>query len=68
MKLLKLLEVLLLSIAVILSLRVNAELIKLSDSPISRNYGELPVISKSNNLVQVWLIKDFLERQNDKWR
>ena len=47
MKLLKLLEVLLLSIAVILFLRVNAELIKLSESPISRNYGELPVISKS---------------------
>jgi hypothetical protein len=64
MNLLQLLKVLLLSIAVSLPFSVNAELIKLPDSPIGRNYLELPVISKSNNLVQVWLLQDFFERQN----
>lgn len=64
MKLLIPLKVILLSIATSLSFRVNAELIKLPDSPIGRNYLELPVISKSNNLVQVWLLQDFYEQQN----
>jgi hypothetical protein len=41
-----------------------AELIKLPDSPIGRNYLELPIISKSNNLVQVWLLQDFYHQQN----
>lgn len=41
-----------------------AELIKLPDSPIGRNYLELPIISKSNNLVQVWLLQDFYQQQN----
>ena len=43
---------------------VYADLVKLPDSPIGRNYLELPVISKSNNFVQAWLIQDFFERQN----
>ena len=54
----------LLSIATSLPFSANAELIKLPDSPIGRNYLELPAISKSNNFVQVWLLQDFFERQN----
>ena len=47
------------------SLNVNAEWLKLPDSPTARNYIEVPVIKKNAGMdnVQAWLLQDFFAPQ-----
>jgi len=47
------------------SLNVNAEWLKLPDSPTARNYIEVPVIKKDAGMdnVQAWLLQDFFAPQ-----
>ena len=50
---------------VFVSLNVNAEWLKLPDSPTARNYIEVPVIKKDAGIdnVQAWLLQDFFAPQ-----